>query len=147
MFARGFYTVGDDQEEHHKEEIVGHLWVVAIELQTGEEGSDECTPQVFAAIGEHQTGDGGGNETECGNFPQVTSGNDDEEIARERPSHGTEGGNQRTLFQRAHQDVESKEIEKHKAQRTCGEERDETSHPAQESRRTIGGRNLVVGHS
>ena len=114
MFTRSFHTISDDREEHHKEEIVGHLWVVAIKLQTSEQSCNQSSPQVFAAIGEHQTGDGGGNEAECGNFPQVTSGNDDEEIARERPSHGTEGGDQRTLFQRAHQDVESKEVEKNK---------------------------------
>ena len=50
-FARSFHTIGNDQEEHHKEEIVGHLWVVAIELQTSEQGGDKCAPEIFATIG------------------------------------------------------------------------------------------------
>ena len=72
---------------------------------------------------------------------------DDEEIAGKCPSNGAECGNKRTLFQGAHKDVESKEIEEHKTQRTSGEQGDDAADPSQEGGRTIGGRNLIVGHS
>ena len=102
----------DDEECHDEEEIVGHLQVVADELEGGEEGCNRHAFEEFPAIAENQTGDGGRDESERQHFPEVTGGNDDEEIGGERPHHRTGDGKPGTDAEGAEQDIEAKQIEK-----------------------------------
>ena len=83
--AQGLDAVGHRHKEHDKEEIVSHLQVVGRNLQGGKERRDGSSPQVFAAVGQHQSCDGGRNESKGIHLPEVSGGDDDEKITRKRP--------------------------------------------------------------
>ena len=145
--AQGFDAVGHRHEEHDKQEIVSHLQVVGGNLQGGKERRDGSSPQVFAAIGQHQSRDGRRNESESIHLPEVSGGDDDEEIAREGPCRRAECREQRFETERAHQEVEPEEIEEKEPERAGGAKPHHRLDHAHHLRRTIGRRNLISGHS
>ena len=145
--AQGLNAVGHCHEEHDKQEVVSHLQVVGCNLQGGKKRRDGRAPQVFAAIGQHQAGDGGRNEAEGVHLPEVSGGDDDEKITRKRPCRRAESREQRFETQGAHQQVEAEEIEEEEAERAGGAKAHDGLDHAHHFRRTVGRRNLISGHT
>ena len=58
----GLDEPGQRHEEHHGQEVVGHLHVVGEYLQSHEEGRHERAREQSAAVAEHHAGDGGRDE-------------------------------------------------------------------------------------
>ena len=139
-------AIGHDDEEHREEEIVGHLDVVAQHLQGGEQPRDNQSPEVFAAIGEHQSGDGGRDEGEGIDLPNVSCRDDNQKVGRERPRRSAKRREQRPKAEGAHEQIEPEEVEKKVGERTGGEQAHDASHPAEGFGRAVSRCNLVGGH-
>ena len=121
--------------------------MVGCNLQGGKKRRDRRAPQVFAAIGQHQAGDGGRNEAEGVHLPEVSGGDDDEKITRKRPCRRAESREQRFETQGAHQQVEAEEVEEEEAERAGGAKAHDGLDHAHHFRRTVGRRNLISGHT
>ena len=76
----GIDAVEKHEEADDEEEIIGHLHVVAQHLESGEECRDGRAAPIFSPHAEHHAADGGRYEGEREGFPQVSGGDDDEEI-------------------------------------------------------------------
>ena len=113
MVSDSIHQIGNCHQQQDAEEVVRHLDVVTEDLQTCEDTRYQNTPQIPASIAEHHTRDGGWYEAQCQQFPDVTSGNDDEIIAGESPQHCTEGCHPRTEVECTQQDVEAQQHHEH----------------------------------
>ena len=89
ILAHGFHEPCNHHEQDDEQVIVGHLHMVGIDLKRREQGRDDQAPQVFPPVGQHDTRYHRWQIGQCPHLPDMSCGNDDEEIARERPYHGT----------------------------------------------------------
>ena len=71
------------------------------------------SPQVFPAIGQHEARNHRGQIGQCYHLPDMPCGNDDEEIARERPDDTAEHGQIPAEVEGTQQDIESQQVGKH----------------------------------
>ena len=85
LFPNGVNEVCQYHKSHYEKEIVGHLDVVAQDLQSGEDARKRDAPQVTPLIAERHTGNGGRDEAQCEQFPDMSGGDDDEIVTAESP--------------------------------------------------------------
>ena len=57
VFVDGIHQPGDDEEEDDEQIIIGHLHVVRVDLECREDCRQQQYPEVFPAIGQHQSCD------------------------------------------------------------------------------------------
>ena len=82
----------DEHRRHDEEEIIGHLRVVALQLQGAEERREGRAGQVFAAVEQGQAADGRRDVGQGDELPYVPGPYQDYEIRREAPGDGAEQG-------------------------------------------------------
>ena len=64
--------------------------MVGLHLKGGEDGCDDESPQILALVGEHHTGYHRRQVGQGNDLPDVSGGDDDEEVAGERPHDGAQ---------------------------------------------------------
>ena len=85
LLANGLDEVGQRHQTDDEEEIVRHLHMIAEHLHGGENACHHDACQVLAAIAEHHAADGGGNEAQGQQLPDVAGLYDDEIVTAEGP--------------------------------------------------------------
>ena len=95
------------------QEVIRHLHMVAVNLKRGKKGGDNEAPQVFAFEAHHHSGYRRRDISQGDGLPEVAGGDDDEEIAGERPNDGTERSHPAAEVERAEQDVEAQHRHEH----------------------------------
>ena len=73
------------QGKNGQEEVVGHLHMVGNYLQCHEQSAHHYAPTALASVAKRHTSNGGGNEGQGVEFPDVTCCNDYEIVAGECP--------------------------------------------------------------
>ena len=144
------HAVGEHEEEHHEEEIVGHLQVVAHDLERREEGGHCPTPQVFPAVAEHEASDGRGNEGQGHHLPEVARSDDNQEVRRESPDDGTQCRQIGLEVEGPQENVEAQQVEKEEVDggKPVGREEAEGIGGAGHGRGgAVGGSHLVGRHA
>ena len=109
------YTVNDERYHHgrHDEQVVvRHLHMVRHHLQGGKQCRHHQAPQVLAPIGQHHAGNHRRQVGQGHHLPEVAGGNDDEEVARERPYHAAQQGQVPAEVKGAQQDIEAQQVGK-----------------------------------
>ena len=104
---------GDDHGQDDEQVIIGHLHMVGIYLKGREHRRKDQAPKVLAPIGEHDAGYHGRQIGKGHHLPDVARGDDDEEIAAERPDDASQHSKVLAEVESAQQDVESQQIDKH----------------------------------
>ena len=87
--------------------------MVGIDFEGREDCCDDESPQVFASIGQHDTGYHWGQIGQGHHLPDVARGDDDEEIAAESPDDTAQYGQILTEVEGSQQNIESQQIGKH----------------------------------
>ena len=113
VLADGIHQPGDDEEEDDEQIIIGHLHVVRVDLECREDCRQQQSPEVFPAIGQHQSCDQRWQISQCPHLPDVSCGNDDEEIGGKGPEDRAQGCQVLTEVESAEQDIEAQEIGKY----------------------------------
>ena len=106
----GFHQVSHYHKENDEQEIVGHLHVVGMHLQCGEDCGDEQSPQVFAPVGQHDAGNHRRQIGQGHHLPHVACSDDDEEIGAEGPKDRAKSGQICLKVERAQEDEEAQHI-------------------------------------
>ena len=75
-----FNKVSYHHEEDNEQIIISHLHVVGVDFKGSEDRSNNETPQIFAPISEHNARNHRWKIGQSHDFPDVSGGNDDEEI-------------------------------------------------------------------
>ena len=112
MITNGLHQIGDNHKEEDKQIIVGHLHVVGTHLEGGEDSRNHKSPQVFPTIGQYHTGNHRRQVGQRHHFPEVSCGDDYQEIGRESPDDGSQGGQQLSEVEGPQQDIEAQQIGK-----------------------------------
>ena len=108
-------TVNAERNDHRQDDeqiVVRHLYVVRQHLEGTEDGSDEHAPEVFTPEGQHHTGNHRRQVRQRHHLPDVSGGNDDEEVAGERPHDGPQCRQILTEVEGTQQDVEAQQVGK-----------------------------------
>ena len=113
LLPDGLNQIGHRHQQHHRQEVIGHLYVVGQDLQCEEERRHQPAPQVFAAIAPHQARDGRRDIGQSEQFPNVPGPDDDEEIGREGPQDRSQRRHPDLEIERPQQDVESQQHDEH----------------------------------
>ena len=113
MFADGIHQPGNDEEEDDEQIIIGHLHVVRIDLKRREDSRHQQSPKVFPAIGQHQACNHRRQVGQCPHLPDVSCGDDDEEIGGEGPEDRAQGCQVLTEIKGPQQNIEAQKIGKH----------------------------------
>ena len=147
VVATSLHQVGTHHEEHHEAEVVAHLQVVRGDLHGGEEGGHQATPEQLTAIGQYQSGYrrryvGQGDE-----LPDMSSRDEDAEVAGEGPDHPAQGGIPGWQSEGAQQDVEAQHEDEEQIDIFGQEEPVGLLHPGQGLGGVVRRRNLVGGHA
>ena len=102
------------QRHQHDDEqvVVGHLHMVGIHLESSKDGCHDETPQIFATIGQDDTGYHRRQISQCPYLPDMSRSDDDEEVAAESPHNGTQSCHPATEVESTQQDVEAQEVDK-----------------------------------
>ena len=100
----------NDHSQDDEQVIVGHLHVVGQHFKGTEDCCYQQAPEVFAPKSQHNTGNHRRQIGQCHHLPDMSSGNDDEEVAGERPDDGTQGCEIGTEVEGTQQDIEAKQI-------------------------------------
>ena len=103
----GLYEECHHHQDFDGEEVVGHLHVVCLNLQRGEDGCHNCAQQVFLPIAQNNARNGGRYVCQCHHLPNVTCSDDDEKVAAECPHHGSQCCHPMTEIEGTEQDVET----------------------------------------
>ena len=82
-------------------------------LEGGKEPRDDESPQIFAAIGQHNTGNHRRQIGQCPHLPDVTGRNDNQEIGAEGPQDGTQRSQMLAEVEGTQQDIEAQQVDKH----------------------------------
>ena len=143
----GLDQIGDDQRHDDEHRVVGHLHVVAGQLQGCKEGGNGSATQVLAAIAPHDASNGGRDVGQHHQFPDVAGSHQDEEVTRESIPDGTQHSIVPLDLKGQHQQEEAQQEQENPADR-CGE-----AQAVQDRRRIqivgalIGRRNLERRHT
>ena len=113
VLPHGIHEPCNHHEQDDEQVIVGHLHMVGIDLERSKQGRDDQAPQVFPSIGQHDTRYHRRQVGQCPHLPDMSCGDDDEEITRERPYHSTQGCHPLTEVEGTQQDIEAQQIDKH----------------------------------
>ena len=148
--ADGINQEGERHESDDEEEVVAHLDVIAEHLHRREEAGHHDAQQVAAAIAQHHAADGGRDEAQRQELPDVTCLDDDEIVTAEGPQHGAEGCHPHSEVERPEHDVEA---QKHHEDVCCisreaGQAKLIDALERTEGLRTaVAGAHLIGGHS
>ena len=89
LLAQSLHEVGYDHEQHDEQIVVGHLHVVGLNLERREQSREHEAPNILAAVGEHDARNHRRQISQRNHLPDVSGGDDDEEVATESPQNGT----------------------------------------------------------
>ena len=109
-------SLDDEGYDHRRDDeqiVIGHLHVIGLHLEGSKDGRHHEAPQILPTIGQHDTANQGRQISQRHHLPQVTSGNDDEEIAGEGPHDGSQRGQIPTEVEGPQQDIEAQQVGKH----------------------------------
>ena len=109
------HRIGQPRQHHEEDDeqiVIGHLHVVGIHLEGRKDGRHDESPQIPAAVGQHQSGYHRRQIGQRHHLPDVASGNDDEEIAAEGPYHRAQCSQIPPEVERPQQDIETQQIDK-----------------------------------
>ena len=113
MLADGLYQPGDDHEQDDKQIIIGHLHMVRVDLKGREDSRDQQSPQVSSPIGQYHTGNHRRQIGQCPDLPDMSGGDDNQEIGRERPDDRAERRQMLSEVESPQQDIESQQVHEH----------------------------------
>ena len=145
-FAPCLHAVGNGEEEHDEQEVVGHLQVVGHHLQGGEQGRHAARQQP-AAVDEHHAAYRGRDVGQGDEFPDVSGGDEDEEVGREGPQHAADARIPRRDAKGPQQDVEAQHHDERQVDVVGQKELVDALRPGQGAGGVIRGGNLVRGHA
>ena len=110
MAAEQHHSIGNNKADNHNHEIIGHLHVVARNLEHGEQ-SRQCTArEIASAVGKHHSGYGGRYIGQCIELPYVSGAYDDYEVGRHAVGNSA---NQRKIPSYPHGQQQDKESHHH----------------------------------
>ena len=112
FLADGFHEPRYHHEEDDEQVVVGHLDVVGANLEGSEDSCNDQSPQVFAAVGQHDTCNHRRQIGQRPHLPDVSGGNDNQEVGREGPQYGAQSCQIATEVEGAQQNVEAQEVRK-----------------------------------
>ena len=147
VFATGGDPEGNGHEQHDEQEIIAHLRMVGRNLQGHKKSSDQCAGQVTAPVDQHQTGNGGRDIGQGDHLPDVSGGNDDEEIGREGPDDGSQCRQPDAEVEGTEQQVEAQQEDEDIANVGRQEQAVDRLHDAERVARRIARSQLVGGHA
>ena len=107
-----FYHKSNHHRQDDEQVVVGHLHMVGKYLQRTEQGGDYQAPGIFPPIGKYHTCYHRWQIGKGDHLPDMPCGNDDEEIAAERPYHSTQRGKIPTEVEGTQQDIEAQQVGK-----------------------------------
>ena len=85
LLAQSLYEIGYDHEQHDEQIVVSHLHVVGLNLERREQTREHEAPNILAAVGEHDARNHRRQISQRNHLPDVSGGDDDEEVAAESP--------------------------------------------------------------
>ena len=147
VLAHRINKVGEHHQPHDKEEVIGHLHMVAQYLQGREQGCHHDARQIAAPIAQYHTGYGGWHEAQGKQLPDVSGCNDDEIVTAEGPEHSAQGGHPHAEVEGAQQDVEAQEHHKHVGRNVGESQLIHLLEPREGVCAVIAGAHLIGGHS
>ena len=100
----------DNHEKDEEEVVVRHLHVVSIDLKGSEHRRNDKAPKVLTPVCQNYSGNHRRQISQRHYFPQVTGGNDDEEVTGESPYHSTQGCHPLTEVEGTEQDIETEKV-------------------------------------
>ena len=113
MLLDGIGQISQQHESHDKEEVIGHLHMIAQYLQGCEQGCDDDARQITPFIAQYHTGYGGRYKTQRKQFPYMTRSDNDEIITAEGPQHSAQGSHPHTEIKCTQQDIEAQQHHEH----------------------------------
>ena len=145
--APRLHAVGHGKEEHDEQEVVGHLHVVGDDLQGHEQGRHHAARQQPSAVGQHHAAYRGRDVGQGDELPDVSGGDEDEEVGREGPQHAADARIPCRDAEGPQQDVEAQHHDERQVDVVGQEQLVDALRPRQRSGGVIRGRNLVRGHA
>ena len=106
----GLYEPGYHHRDDDKQIIIGHLYVVRIDLKGCKDGCQQQSPEIFPPISQYQTSYHRWQIGQCPHLPDMASSNDDEEIGGESPDNGAQGCQMLAEVECPKQDIEAQEV-------------------------------------
>ena len=85
LLVQSLYEIGYDHEQHDEQIVVSHLHVVGLNLERREQTREHEAPHILAAVGEHDARNHRRQISQRNHLPDVSGGDDDEEVAAESP--------------------------------------------------------------
>ena len=89
------------------------MYVVRLNLKSREQCRQDEAPQIFPPVGKHHARYHGRQIGKGDDLPYMARGNDDEEVAAERPYDGAESRKRLAEIESPEKDVEAEKIGKH----------------------------------
>ena len=102
-----FDAEGNNHGQDDEQVVVSHLYVVGQHFQRCKNRRNQHAPQVFTPIGQHHTGNHWRQVGQRHHLPDMSCGNNDKEVAAERPYHGTQSCQIDTEVKGTQQDIEA----------------------------------------
>ena len=109
--AHGVGQPGKYHEHDDEQVVIGHLHVVGIDLEGRKDGRHNQSPQVFPSVGQHDARNQRRQIGQRPHLPDVASGNDNQEVGRERPDDAAQSRQVLTEVERTQQDVEAQQVD------------------------------------
>ena len=147
MTAYRPHQIGDGEAGYHKQEIIGHLHMVARYLEHTEEGRNRRSREVTAAVGEHHARYCRRDIGQCDEFPYMAGIDDDDEIARKAVGHGAYQSDIPPHLHRHQQDEEAEHHQKKQVGRLGQTERQHVAEPREQRVGGIARGYLKRGHA
>ena len=147
LLADSDHEPSQDKSRHDEEEIVGHLGVIALQLQGSKESSQRRTGEVFAAIKQRQPADGGWYICQGDKLPDMSRADQDYEIGGESPCHSPE---ERDIPLHLHAEPHDEEAHHHDKEQIGGirqTEHKDLAHPVEPTIGLITWGDLEIGHT
>ena len=99
-------------EQNDKQIIIGHLYMVCIDLKSREYSCQQQSPQVLSPIGQYDTRNHRRQISQGPHLPDMACGNNNKEIGGESPDDTAKGCQMLTEVEGSQQDVEAQQIGK-----------------------------------
>ena len=112
--ADGLHKPREDHEENYEEEVIRHLHVVGVDLESRKHRREQQSPQIFPLIGQYDTRYHRRQIGQSPHLPDMPCGDNNKEIGREGPEDTTQCCEMLTEVEGSQQDVESQQIGKDK---------------------------------
>ena len=113
VLSDGLHQPGQGDEQDDEQIVIGHLHMVGIDLKRREYRHQQESPQIFSPVGEHHTRYHRRQVGQRPHLPDMSGGNDDQEIGGEGPEDTSQCCQMLTEVKRSQQDIEPQQIGEH----------------------------------